>query len=288
MLLTIALTLVAVYLLLNLALAWISLHPVRTPIFISAAAFGVPQEEVEFTNPDKLKLRGWWLDNPSTRTVIVFAHGYVMSRAELAPIAAHLYKLGCSCLLFEFRASGRSEGRKSGLGWLERSDVRSAVDFARSRAPGAKIVLLGSSMGASACAFALGENPLLADALVLDSAYSKLSRAIPGWWRFVGGQALAWFLWPVTPVAAPMAGFNPYKVDVARSLSKLGGKPVLMLHGDADDMALPSEALRNRQACGAEIVWLPGCGHSEGRWVHPKLYLDALEDFLERNGLLGE
>src|SRR5687767_5875268 len=182
--LIVLLTLLAVYLLVLLGVAWVSLHPMRTPIFMATAWFGAPQQEVEFDNGEGIKLRGWWLEKPGAKTVCVLAHGYIMNRAELAPIAARLWEEGLACLLFEFRAHGKSGGTKCGLGWLERRDVRAAAAFARQRAPGAKVVLIGSSMGAAASALALGEDPSLADALVLDSGYSKLSRAVSGWWRF--------------------------------------------------------------------------------------------------------
>lgn len=285
MLLSIVITLIALYVLLIGLVAWISLHPVRTPIFVSPSYFGAPQEEVEFENGDDLRLRGWWLESVGSPLVAICAHGYVMNRAELTPVAAELWKLGCSCLLFEFRAHGKSEGTRCGLGWLEREDVRAAVQFARSRAPGAKVVLIGSSMGAAACAFAMADHPELANALVLDSGYSRLSQAISGWWRFVGGTSLAAILWPVTAISAPLAGFNPYRVDVARALRRIS-VPTLLLHGTRDDLARPPEAERNRIACNGELCWLEGSGHTEGRWLRPDIYMDTLIRFLRTSNLL--
>jgi fermentation-respiration switch protein FrsA (DUF1100 family) len=141
-------------------------------------------------------------------------------------------------------------------------------------------------MGASASGLAIGDDPSLADALVLDSGYSKLSNAIPGWWRFLGGKPLAVLMWPVVPLAAPMAGFNPYSVDVAKALEKVRGMPVLLFHGDKDDLVPPSEGERNQRACGGELLWLKDCGHTEGRWIHPELYVKTLTEFLAKRGLL--
>jgi uncharacterized protein len=285
-LLAVLVTLLLLYLGALFALSWISLHPIRTPIFLAPAAFDAPQENVEFSNGHGQVLRGWWMPVPEAKTVAVFAHGYVMNRAEMIPVAARLWKLGVASLAFDFRAHGRSTGRKSGLGHYEKEDVAAAVAWARTQSPGAKVVLLGSSMGAAASALALGADPSLADALVLDSSYSKLSNAIPGWWRFIGGRFLAFVFTPVTLVAIPLAGFSPFRVDVAAALRKAPGKPVLLLHGDEDDLALPSEATRNQEACGGELVWLTKCGHTEGRWVHPELYMTTLVDFLRKHQLL--
>src|SRR5207248_6875096 len=158
--------------------------------------------------------------------------------------------------------------------------------FVRQRAPSAKIVLIGSSMGAAASALALATHEGLADALILDSSYSKLSKAISGWWRFLGGTWLSIVLWPVIVIAAPLAKLNPFKVDVAKAMQHIH-VPVLILHGDCDNLALPSEAQRNFSACAGacELVWMPTCGHSEGRWVHPQLYYEVF-GFLNKHRFL--
>lgn len=275
------LVIVCVYLLALLGVAWLSLHPFRTPLFISPGAMGKPQEDVEFATRDGIILRGWWSELPGSSKVAVLSHGYMMNRCELTPLAGQLFDCGFSTLVYDFRAHGKSGGRKCGLGWKEAEDVRAAVQFARSRAPQANIVLIGSSMGAAASAFAMAAAPGLADALVLDSSYSRLDRAVSGWWRFLGGTWLSVLLSPVVLIAAPLAGLNPFKVDVAAALPKIDA-PVLIVHGDCDNLATPSEALRNEKACSrkCEVVWLPSCGHSEGRWVHPELYHARVFAFL--------
>jgi len=275
--------LLALYLLGMVAIAWFSLHPVRIPVFISPGSMGAPQEDVTFES-DGLNLRGWWVSAPGSKTVAILAHGYLMNRAELTPLAFQLWQRGMTCFLVDLRAHGKSQGKKSFLGLREANDVVAAVQYARQRCPDAQIVLIGSSMGAAASAIACGNHPGLADALVLDSCYSRLSSAIIGWWRFVGGKTLAFLLAPTAAIATPFAGFNPFDVDVSKYLAQAGDVPVLVIHGDADTLALPAEATRNFEACTGpkEIVWLPKMGHSEGRWEMPEKYNEALFGFLKR------
>lgn len=276
------------YLLLLFGIARLSLYPFRIPLFTSPGAMGSPQEEVTIESEGNL-LRCWWVDVPNARAVMILSHGYMMNRAELAPVAHLLAQRGVACLLVDLRAHGKSGGRKSGLGLREAQDVLAAVQWVRTKVPGAKIGLLGSSMGAAASAFAAAEAAGTVDVLVLDSAYGRLSSAVLGWWRFVGGRWLAAVLSPTVLVAAPMAGFNPFKVDVAQALARMGAVPTLLLHGGADDLALPIEAERNLAACTGpkEIVWFPGYGHSEGRWEMPEQYNAALFGFLERHGFVS-
>lgn len=275
------------YLALMFGIAWFSLHPVRTPVFFSPGMLGAPQENWDIES-DGLRLRAWWIPADGATTVAVLSHGYLMNRSELAPLAYTLWRRGISCLLLDLRAHGRSQGKQSYLGYREADDVAAAVRAARAEVPGAKIVLIGSSMGSAAGVFAAAKYPGIADALVLDSCYSKLSSAILGWWRLIGGRFLERLLWPTTLFATPIAGFNPFTVDVSVALHRAGEVPVLILHGDKDTLALPSEAERNLAACAgpAEIVWLADCGHSEGRWERPVEYERAVLTFLERHGLV--
>lgn len=273
----------ALYILVLLGVAWFSLHPIRIPIFISPSFLGSPQEPVQFPSENGPLLKGWWVAADQPRCIAVISHGYMMNRAEMAPVAHKLRSIGVSSLLVDLRAHGWSGGKKSGLGYNERHDVLGAIAFARSRHPGLPIILIGSSMGAAASAFALGDRPDAAQGLVLDCAYSRLPSAVLGWWRFLGGKVLAFIFAPTTSIAGPLAGFNPYRVDVARHLSRVTA-PVLLIHGDKDTLALPAEAERNYAACAgeAELVWMRGCGHAEGRWIRSEEYFEALLRFVEK------
>src|SRR5579862_5223503 len=108
---------ISAYLLLLLGVAWFSLHPVRTPLYISPGALGLAQEEVQFSAADGTPLRGWWIDVPDCKAILVMSHGYLMNRCELAPLAIYMAQFGCASLLYDSRAHGKSGGRKSGLGW---------------------------------------------------------------------------------------------------------------------------------------------------------------------------
>jgi uncharacterized protein len=276
-------TLVIVYVGVILLAIRLSLYPIRTPVFLSPGAMGAPQQEAEFVSGDGTPLRGWWVRHPQPRGVAVLAHGYLMNRSELTPLAVYLFTKGWSSLILDLRAHGRSGGKRSTMGLLERHDVAAAARRARAELPNVPLVLIGSSMGAAACAFALAEDEKLADGLLLDSAYSRLPDAILGWWEFVGGKALRAFLWPTTLLAWPIVGFNPFRVDVARALAAIQ-TPVAILHGDCDTLAVPDQARRNLSACldRADLCWFIGCGHSEGRWIFPDQYFDAVDKFFAK------
>lgn len=277
------LTILGIYVLILIVVTWISLHPIRIPQFISPGLIGLPQEDVEFQSSDGLKLRGWWVEAPVSKAVVVFAHGYLMNRCEFVPVAIRLAQQGYSCLLFDLRAHGRSQGKKCGLGWIERLDAGAALSFARGRAAGKKVVYVGSSMGSAAGAFALASDGSLADGIVIDSAYSRLQDAILGWWNFLGGKWLRAAFAPMVWLGIPFIGFNPYSVDVAKAVSKIE-VPILFVHGEADTLASAADARRNIESAldPKEELWFPGRNHAEFRWEEPEKYLGELIAWLKR------
>lgn len=276
-----ALAVLAVYLLVLLLAAYIATHPPRSPIFLSPAALGAPMEEVEFQSRDGTPLRGWWVPSENARGVAILLHGYAMNRSENAALAAEMRRWGFSCLLFDFRNCGRSGGAVTTVGYQERLDVLAACDYVSNRKPDAPRVLIGSSMGAAAAAFALAQEPGCADALILDSCYSSLPSATLGWWRWLGGRPLMILLAPVVVAAALIVRFNPFRVDVGSAL-RMVAKPTLIVHGTLDSMVPPRHAERNLLlAAHAAVRWMPDVGHGEARWLTPHRFHAALHEFLE-------
>lgn len=280
---------IGAYVLLLLGICLISARPPRVPVFFAPGTLGLPQQDVELQSADGIQLHGWWIEAPDSEVVAVLVHGYLMNRSELCPLAVWLRLRGISSLAFDLRAQGKSAGQWCTFGRDEAQDVLAGVRFARERCPSAKIVVIGSSMGAAAAALALHDDPKYADAMVLDCCYSRLWVACLGWWHFLGGRVLQSLLAPTVVLGPLVTRVNPFSVDVARALSN-SRAPVLLIHGTCDRIAPPSEANRNLDACGSRgrLVWMEGCDHAEGRWTQPEKYLETLNEFLTENGFLSK
>ena len=262
------LVLAVLYMMALIGVALCFVYPFRTPIFLSPGFLGTAQEFTEFVDMTTGKfLRGWWVPHDDPKVVLVCCHGFMMNRAELAPVASHFKDLPIAFLLFDFPAHGGSQGRKSGFGFRERTAVATAVGEARKKYPNAKVVLMGSSMGAVASAFALSEDESLADGMILDSAYDRLAEAISGWWMFLGGKKLRFLLAPVVWLGWPLSGLNPFSVVVSTALTKVSA-PTLLLHGKADTLAPFSHAEANYAALKGPktLVAFDGRNHAEARW----------------------
>jgi pimeloyl-ACP methyl ester carboxylesterase len=283
---TLAAVLLVVYALAVFVATYVSLHPPRVPLWISPAFLGFPEEKVKLES-DGVELTGWWSDCGDGGLVVVCCHGYLMNRCELLPMMVTLADLKASWLFFDFRAHGKSQGRTCTMGKAEALDVAAAARFVREHRPGAQIVLYGSSMGGAAAAIALGEDPDLADALILDGAYSSMDEAGRGWWNFLGGKWLALVLAPTVWLGRLMVGFNPASVVVADYLTKAQHRPVLFLAGDDDPIVSQGSLDRNVKASG-ELTWVEmfqGAGHGEARFREPVRYRDSIRRFVLENVL---
>lgn len=281
----IILGLALLYVALLFGVAWFTLHPLRVPIFLSPGALGLPQEPVSFTSSDGVNLRGWWMHHPDPRGVVVLSHGYLMNRAEPTPLAKRLFEQGYSCLLYDFRRHGTSGGKQSTIGWKERLDVLAATQTAQAYYPGKSLILWGSSMGAAASVFAQASEGAGADALILDSGYSRLFDANKGWWDTFVGPKLRPLLMPTWLFCWMFTTIDPRKVDVAKALKDVSC-PVMMIYGDADLIVPVAAAQRNIDAFpAASVQWFKGVQHSQPRWQMPDKYDEAVFNFLNKHNL---
>lgn len=276
----VALGIVAIFLLINLLVAWISVHPFRTPVYLGPEMLEMEAETLQI--PSEFELRAWWCPAPNAKGTIVWVHGYMMNRAELLPSAAQLYKRGYNALLIDLRAHGQSRGKICSLGVREADDVTVAAKLAKELGGDVPIILSGSSMGSAASLIALSRDPSLAQGAILDSCFSQLKVAGLGWWRFLGGNWLAVALSPTLVFGAMFAKINPFKIDLAELAPNLGEMPVLYLHGTRDALAPLSEAERNVNATqNAKLVTFEGSNHSDFRWFQTAKYFQTLHAFID-------
>lgn len=273
------------YLLSLVVVAWLSTRPIRIPQFISPGLMGLPQENIKFSTSDGVTLSGWWVRcKGKPKGVAILCHGYMMNRCELAPLATLFSDRGIHCLLFDFRAHGRSSGKKTGFGTKEHLDIQAAVEAADKQA-GEKlpILLYGSSMGAAASIFAAHKAGVRVDALILDGAYASLDQAVRGWWEFIGGRKLRTVMAPSAHLGRMIVGESTKNVSVVDSARELSGLKALLLCGTHDPLVPTKDAEAIRGALGenAHIAWFDACNHAEGRFAHPDQYRIAIESFLD-------
>lgn len=269
-----------VWLLGNYLAAWASLRPPRTPFFMTPRDLGLPYQTVAFPSRDGVRLQGWWMPAPKPIGIAILCHGYLMNRCEPLPVARELWRVGFHCLVFDFRAMGKSEGGLCTIGDKERLDVLSAVDFATRVAPGLPVVVYGASMGGAAALLAAAEDPRIC-AVAADSAYARLDEAVKDWWRSALGKASP-LLHPTLWLGSLITRQSPRKVAPEAVIGQIAPRPVLLMHGTRDQLIPPYHAERLYQAAREpkQLWWAEGCEHVQARYECPDEFYAVLVRFM--------
>ncbi len=234
-----------------------------TELLYTPDQMGLDYEDVYFTTEDGQRLNGWYLAGSSDITWLWF-HGNAGNMGHRVEQMALIHRhLGVNQFIFDYRGYGRSRGRPSEKGIYR--DARAALDYLQRRSDVVpeKIIYFGRSLGAAvAVELAVARPPL---GLVLDGPFTSLGD-------------MAAVAYPGLPLRW-LAGnrFN------SLALLPRVHRPVLILHGDQDEIVPLSQSERLLQAANAPkgLKVLPGAGHDDTYIAGGNVYWDALREFLE-------
>lgn len=109
------------------------------------------------------------------RPCVVYLHGNSSCRLEALDIVPTVLSQGMTLFSFDFSGSGRSDGEFISLGWFERDDVSTVVEYLRKDKRVSTIALWGRSMGASTALMCAQRDPSIA-CLILDSPFISLNQ----------------------------------------------------------------------------------------------------------------
>jgi len=180
--------------------------------------------------------------------------------------------------MIDFQGHGESTGDAITMGFRERHNARSAIEFVHNRNPNHKIGVVGWSLGGAATLLAM---PVEIDALVLESVYPTLVEAVndritmrTGPLKYVLAPALLWQL-------QPRLGFS---ADDLRPIDYLQDVdcPVLIASGDQDLHTPLAETQRmfNAALAPKELVIFGGATHEDLLAFDREKYTTEVVDFM--------
>jgi fermentation-respiration switch protein FrsA (DUF1100 family) len=278
-----AVGLCAAVLLVGLQLSAPAMRPVGPPPADLPGA-----EAVEIPSPAGAPLRGWWVPGTTPRGgAVVLLHGVWENRRRMVPRARVLHAEGFAVLLLDLPAHGESPGPRITFGQREGEGVAAALRFARGRAPGERVGVIGVSLGGAATL--LGPAPLAADAIVLESVYPTIDAALLNRLRAGLGPVLGPVMGPaLAPVfkllLPPVLGVRPEEL---RPIDRIGAAraPLLIASGTADDRTTLAEAraLFSRAPEPKRFWAAEGAAHVDLERFAPEEYWRRVLPFLTEN-----
>lgn len=244
----------------------------------------VPSEDVRIpTEQADRALDGWWFARPETDRVIIGLTGYRGAKSELIGIGSALWRAGFNVLLFDYHGHGAGRGAPVTLAYRELHDVYAALNYTLRRVPGARVGVIGFSMGAALAILASASRPEIR-AVVADSPFAThadvVSHAITRTIRLPGEPFL-----PLTDYfLARRAGYRSRDVEPLRVVGKIAPRPLLLIHG-TDDRTIPAEHTRRLYAAagGPKELWLAeGADHCGAYFLDRPAYCQRVTTFFAR------
>jgi fermentation-respiration switch protein FrsA (DUF1100 family) len=202
------------------------------------AAWGLKFETIDFKSTDGTALHGWFIpakgkSAKAAKATVVFSHGNAGSIGHHLGFCAWLAEADYNVMIYDYRGFGKSGGTPDRRGMID--DVKAAFAYARKRPDidSSRLVSYGHSLGGAQSVTALGESPVKGlRAIVIDGAFASYQKMA----EVVGGQLGASL---VTDELAPK--------DFVKNLSPV---PLLVVHGDQDEVVPVSQARQLFEAAG--------------------------------------
>lgn len=110
----------------------------------------IKNEKVEITANDGITLKGTeYIKDEQINDWVIVLHGYRSNPESVISIGRHFSEKGYNVLIPYMRATGESEGKYIGMGWLDKDDLKCWIDLIIKQNNNSNIILHGSSMGAA-------------------------------------------------------------------------------------------------------------------------------------------
>jgi pimeloyl-ACP methyl ester carboxylesterase len=275
----------------------------QPPLFVIPRGQPVAEaKDISFPTADGLTLKGCYLKTslPQRKGVILFGIEFGSNRWSCVPYCQHLVGAGYDVFAFELRNQGDSdhlEGYEP-LQWLtdyEVEDARAALRYLKARpdADPRGVGLFGISKGAGAGLLAAADDPYIR-CFVTDGVFATYTVVVPymrRWFRIyntryaIQGLLPSWYYGQIGLVGLRRVEKerNCHFPHLERAVRRLAGRPLLMIHGEADTYIRPEMARALfEQAREPKEFWLvEGAKHNQALQVAGAEYERRVRAFFD-------
>jgi pimeloyl-ACP methyl ester carboxylesterase len=198
----------------------------------------------------------------------------------MAALGRDLHHRGYDVLLFDLRGHGQSDPSRLTLGNRERADIRAVMEWAVSEGfTDDRIGWIGYSMGASTLLLEAAHNPAIQVA-VIDSPFGNLPELLKTQLS-KHSHLPSWFNPGILTAARLVFGVKTEELIPTEAARYWGGRPLLLIHGEADSTVPVSQAYELARAAGETCLTmtLPGVEHVQAYDSDPQGYVSVIGSF---------
>ncbi|AKS38515.1 alpha/beta hydrolase [Anoxybacillus gonensis] len=272
----------------SIYVGWNLTHKERKAVVETPKDYGMAYQDVTFTSKDEgLKLKGWVIEpTKQAKMTVIFSHGYGGNRYEpnvpFFPIAKALMDEGYRVIMFDFRASGESEGEMTTIGAKEKYDLLGVIDYAKKHYS-EPIVLYGVSMGAATSILAASMDEDV-QAVIADSAFSDLEgylRTYMPVWTNLPNVPFTYLIITLIPMITDL---DPAESVPIQAVDAIAPRPILFIHSKADPSIPHEESVKmyNKHPDVFELWLTDKAKHVKSFAMYKDEYIQHMLTFLEK------
>ena len=198
----------------------------------------------EVVASDGVPIAGWYVPAANgigpTGPTVVLVHGWKSNKSEALKYAAPFHD-AYNLVLVDLRNGGRSGVADTTWGLHEQLDVRAMVDWLERTKHPAWIASMGNSMGGVTVLAEAVSDPRVR-ALILDSMHASALVSIGNGVEVENGVPSLPTSWAVVVGVAIRIGADWTVVDPVQTISRVGDRPVLLVHGTNDVLDRPAQS----------------------------------------------
>jgi fermentation-respiration switch protein FrsA (DUF1100 family) len=226
---------------------------------------GLTFDDVYFSTEDGVSLNGWLVPRREATSTLLWFHGNAGNISHRVENLKLLHeKVNVNIFIFDYRGYGRSEGTVSEEGTYR--DGTAAIEFLRRRygVEPNRLIIFGRSLGAAVAVEMAVRIQCLA--VILETPFASV-------------RLLARDTFPFLPIGPLLKT----RYDVSEKIGKIRS-PLLVLHGDRDEIVPPSHGKRVFDAAPQPKAFyaIAGAGHNDTYRVGGDPYFAALRQHIER------
>lgn len=234
------------------------------------------------------KLRGEIIVNPadngSRHRVAVIAHGHSWNRINSIKYATIFYNCGFSVVLYDHSYFGLSDGKFCTLGYYERKDLSTVIDYSREIFGHDCIIALhGESMGAVTVLSVLGLRSDI-DLVVADCPFSDTF----SYYKELYTHLTHMPAFPVVEISGLLAKAKfGYDYSGCRPIDdvKQSDTPICFIHGLDDDFIYPHHSEDMYKVCKnpmSELHLVEGARHACSHLKDNEAYAKIVRNFVDK------
>ena len=222
-------------------------------------------------------------DKPSHKWLIA-VHGYTSRPRAMARQGIHFYERGYNLIMPCQRAHRNQEAKFTSMGYYEKYDIISWINYILSQDSEAEIVLLGISMGSATVMLTTGERlPANVKCCVADCGFTDCKELFKGSISKEAGLPAFPFIGMADTFAKLFLGWGFSDCSPVEAVAE-SVTPTIFIHGENDTVVPFSmmEELYEKCSADKEKLALPDTGHDEACANFPERYWEAVDTFVAK------